>query len=423
MALHPEPFVDVEVGARRAPSARGGGRVPWVVVLSGLAPVVLVLGVQYAQHLQPPGTYDAVRQTVSTLAARGVENRWVATTTLLVLGVIYVLVAAGLRAVPRLARVVLGIGAVGLIVVALSPQPAHGSSTMHMAAMVTSSIAFAAWPLGLLRDGRIARGSLVAVVAMGAALVWLAVQAWTDGTWLGVAERVLLLVESVWPIRVAVASWRRSTGAAERPAPVEQMTLALALLPLVVFPAGLVAAQAAQPTVDPLSMSLSALAGLAATSRWIMTTTLLLVGLLCVLIAAGLRLVPMPGRLMLGGGGALLGVAALFPQPVGGGSSPVHMIAGGVAWAGFTTWPLALTFSRRIDPGLRRDSAVAVVAILVLLAWFTVELTTSGTWYGVSQRVVFLSLAIWPIRVAVRAVGERRQALPHVEAEMMRSSV
>jgi hypothetical membrane protein len=423
MALHPEPVVDVEIGRRPAAFARGGGRVPWVVVLSGLAPMVLIVGVQYAQHLQPPGTYDAVRQTVSTLAARGVENRWVATTTLLALGVIYVLVAAGMRAVPRLARAVLGIGAVGLILVALSPQPAHGSSAMHMAAMVTSSIAFAAWPLGLLRDGRIARGSLAAVVAMGAALVWLAVQAWTDGTWLGVAERVLLLVESVWPIRVAVASWRRSSGAVERPAPVEQMTLALALLPLVVFPAGLVAAQAAQPTVDPLSMSLSALAGLAATSRWIMTTTLLLVGLLCVLIAAGLRLVPMPGRLLLGGGGVLLAVAALFPQPVGGGSSPVHMIAGGVAWAGFTTWPLALAFSDRIDRGLRRSSAVAVGAILVLLAWFTIELITSGTWYGVSQRVVFLSLAIWPIRVAGRAVRERRHSLPHADVEMVRSSV
>ncbi len=409
MALHAEPVVDVV--ARPAAPERGGGRVPWVVVLSVLAPVVLVAGVLVAQHLQTPGTYDPVRQTVSTLAARGAENRWVATTTLLALGVIYVLVAAGLRGIARSARMVLGLGAVGLIVVALSPQPAHGSSTMHMVAMVTTSVAFAAWPLALLRDARLRHGSLAAAMTMGAAMVWLAAQAWTDGTWLGVAERVLLLVEAVWPIRVAVASWRRSTGVMERPPPTEQMTLALAVLPLVVFPAGLVGAQAAQPSVDPFSLSLSALAGLAATSRWIMTTTLLVVGVLCVLVAAGLRLVPMPGRLLLGGGGVLLGVAALFPQPAGGGSSLVHMVAGGVAWAGFTTWPLALTFSRRTDPGLRRGSAVVVAVLMVLLAWFTVELISSGALYGVSQRVVFLSLAIWPIRVAVHAVRERRRPL------------
>jgi hypothetical protein len=77
----------------------------------------------------------------------------------------------------------------------------------------------------------------------------------------------------------------------------------------------------------------------------------------------------------------------------------------------------------RIDRGLRRSSAVAVGAILVLLAWFTIELITSGTWYGVSQRVVFLSLAIWPIRVAGRAVRERRHSLPHADVEMVRSSV
>ncbi|WP_433800471.1 DUF998 domain-containing protein [Actinomycetospora sp. CA-084318] len=387
----------------------GRAREPLVLLLAAAAPVVLVTAVLLAQAVQRPGGYDPVRQTVSTLAGRGADERWVMTTGLLALGLIYLAVAAGLRA-PRAGRWVLGAGALAVVVVSLAPQPAHGSSAVHMTAMAFACAAFALWPLGLLRAPHLRTGSLVMTGIVTATVVWLCAQAWTDGTWLGAAERTVLLAQTVWPLRVALGTRRIAASA--------RWTVVLALVPLVVFPVGLVAAQAAQPTVDPLAMSLSALESLGAVDRWIMTTTVLVVGLAYVAVAARLHQVPRTGRVLLGAGGGFLALAALFPQPVQGTSWP-HMVAGGLAWLGFVGWPLSLVRSPTTAPGLRRASLVAVVVMTVLLAWFTVELVTGGPWYGLSQRVTVVVLGIWPLVVAVlgavrradRQVGRAPQAV------------
>jgi hypothetical protein len=36
-------------------------------------------------------------------------------------------------------------------------------------------------------------------------LGWFCDQLWTHGVWLGVAERILLVAQTIWPITVAVA--------------------------------------------------------------------------------------------------------------------------------------------------------------------------------------------------------------------------
>lgn len=392
------------------PEASGWVPPALVLGLSLLAPIVLVVGVLLAQALQRIGAYDPVRQTVSTLAGRGATDRWAMTATFIVLGLLYVVVAVGLRAVPRSARLLMGLGAVAIIVVGLAPQPARGSSAIHMAAMGVSCGAFLVWPLALVADRRVdphlRRQSVVAVLAVATTVAWMCTQAWTDGTWLGAAERVVLLAETVWPIRVALASWRESTARPERPPRTEQVTIALAALPPLLFPIGLVAAQSAQPSLDPLSFSLSALASLAATDRWIMTTTLLVIGALYVLVAAALRQVPTTGRALLGAAGALLVVTALFPQPVRG-DSPAHMIAGGLSWAAFASWPLAVAASPRFDVRLRRASVAMVGLLAVLLAWFVVEMISSGTWYGLSQRITIMMMCVWPLRMAVHAARHR----------------
>ncbi|WP_018330842.1 DUF998 domain-containing protein [Actinomycetospora chiangmaiensis] len=367
-------------------------RDPLVLLLAATAPVVLVVGVLLAQAVQRPGGYEPVRQTVSTLAGRGADERWVMTSCLLLLGLLYLAVAATLRA-PRPGRWVLGTGAVAIVVVALAPQPAHGSSAIHMTAMGIASAAFTLWPLGLLRAPHLRVGSCVMVGVMTATVAWLCAQAWTDGTWLGAAERTMLLVQTLWPVRVALGA--RPLGASAG------TTVVLTLLPLVVFPVGLVAAQAAQPTADPLAMSLSALESLGATDRWIMTTTVLAVGLTYVAVAARLREVPPVGRVLLGAGGAFLALAALFPQPAHGTSWP-HMVAGGLAWVGFATWPLALVRVPTTGPALRRAPLVAVGVMALLLAWFTVQLVTGGPAYGLSERVTVVIMGVWPLVTAVR---------------------
>ena len=366
-------------------------REPLTLLLAAVAPLVLVVGVLLAQAVQRPGGYAPVRQTVSTLAGRGADDRWIMTAGLLALGLIYLAVAAGLRA-PRPGRWILGVGALAVVVVSLAPQPAHGSSAVHMTAMALACAAFTLWPLGLLRAPHLRAGSVVMTGVVAATVVWLCAQAWTDGTWLGAAERTVLLAQTVWPLRVALGT--RSLGASAR------WTVLLALVPFVVFPVGLVAAQSAQPTPEPSAMSLSALESLGAVDRWIMTTTVLVVGLTYVAVAARLHPVPRVGRVLLGAGGGFLALAALFPQPVHGTSWP-HMVAGGLAWAGFATWPLALVAGPTAGPVLRRGSLLAVAVMGALLAWFTVQLVTGGTWYGVSQRITVAAMGIWPLVVAV----------------------
>ncbi|HEY2194677.1 MAG TPA: DUF998 domain-containing protein [Actinomycetospora sp.] len=172
----------------------------------------------------------------------------------------------------------------------------------------------------------------------------------------------------------------------------------------VVLVVGFVAAQAAHPGPDPWNRSLSALSGQGASSRWIMVSALGTAGVLVVLIALGLRRrAPRAAWQLLTAGGVFLLVAALDPQPVGG-YSAVHMVAAGLAWAALTAWPLALAFSPRVDRRLRWASVIATGVLLVLMAWFTAQLVTDGTWYGISERVVILAQAVWPVVVAARGI-------------------
>ena len=41
------------------------------------------------------------------------------------------------------------------------------------------------------------------------------------------------------------------------------------------------------------------------------------------------------------------------------------------------------------------------------MAWFTVQLITSGTWYGTSQRIVMLVQSVWPVVVAAAVLTHR----------------
>lgn len=406
---------------RAAPTAPERARVRAARPTLGLAlaaPVVLFGGVVLAESVQRPGAYDPIGQTVSTLAGLGATDRWLMTSALLLLGMIYLAVARGLHGVPALGRGVLALGGACVVLVALAPQPARGSSVVHMAAMVTGCLAFALWPVVAVAAGRLDRrvrtGSVAATLVMLGLLGWLCAQAWTDGTWLGAAERTLLAAETVWPIRMAVAGVRGAAPVGDPRAVaarlLDRAALPLALLAPVVLVGGIVAAVAAQPGADPVVASVSTLAGRGATDRWIMTGSLLALGAIYLLVAAGLRRIPTAARLLLGLGGALVLVAALAAQPAGG-SNPVHMVSAGFAWLAFVGWPLALVGSPALAPGLRRGSVAASGVLALLVAWFAVELWTGGELYGASQRVVLVAQTAWPIVVAVAA----RAAAPRAE--------
>lgn len=174
------------------------------------------------------------------------------------------------------------------------------------------------------------------------------------------------------------------------------------ILAPVAVPVGSELAAAAQPPgYDPVRQSLSTLGRLGATDRWIMTATLVLLGLGYLAGALALDRAPMRGRIALGVGGLGTMFAGLLPQPETG-SSAWHMTAATVGWVAFACWPLAASRHPAASPLLARRTAWLVTGVLmVLLGWFFVQLRTGGNHIGLSERVLIFAQTLWPTVVVV----------------------
>lgn len=192
---------------------------------------------------------------------------------------------------------------------------------------------------------------------------------------------------------------------------------------------------------NSVTQTISALAALDATDRWVMTAALAGVGASHVTTALALRGAALPGRVILAGGGvATLLVAALpLPTVLGDGGSTPHAIVAGISFGALAVWPaLAMRANRRYDGADRNDGAdridgadhektrcakrgipwglrrkVALVATAALLggvAWFVSDLGRDGSPVGLSERVTAGAQAIWPLLVVLstrRLVGSR----------------
>jgi hypothetical membrane protein len=136
-----------------------------------------------------------VHDTISALAARGATDRWIMTLAFVALGACHVVTGAALR------RPVLVIGGLATALLAVAPQPAHGSSSAHEVIAAVALIALAIWPI---QDGRVGR---IAALVLAALLVVFAISlhaAVGTGAW----ERVLTVSQALWPI-VAVRRSQR----------------------------------------------------------------------------------------------------------------------------------------------------------------------------------------------------------------------
>ncbi|MFB7865780.1 DUF998 domain-containing protein [Streptomyces sp. NPDC056069] len=195
----------------------------WALVPSGCAPVVLVGGWTTAAALQGP-SYDAVRQTISVLAAYGAAGFWVMTGALLALGVCHLGTAWGLRAAAPVGRAALAAGGVTALVVALFPTPSSGGSLRHGSIAATGFALLALWPV--LATGRGARRpapwalrrgpALAATGSMGFAALWFVFEADARGA-AGTAERLVTFMQSLWPLVVVVSClWHQRANADER---------------------------------------------------------------------------------------------------------------------------------------------------------------------------------------------------------------
>jgi hypothetical membrane protein len=158
-----------------------------------------------------------------------------------------------------------------------------------------------------------------------------------------------------------------------------------------------------QPRFDPVADTVSDLAAIGATDRWVMTLTFLVVGLCYVVTALALRPARTLGRLILIGGAIAGMLVAANPEHSGGFGSVPHFVWASIGLAGLTTWP---AWSWRRGPavpwGLRPNVAAAAVAVLfALLAWFGAELILAGHQVGLAERVVGAAQAAWPLTVVL----------------------
>ena len=183
-------------------------RTPWWGLVSATAAPVLLIGGWTVAAARQRGGFDPVVETISALAARGADDRWVMTTALAGLGLCHLTTALALRGAATPGRVVLGVGGVATVLVAAFPQPGgDGSSAAHTAAAGVAFVALAGWPLlATDPDGGPAL-SRPASVAAGAVLLglvgWFFAELAADSSRVGVSERVTAGAQAVWPMVVA----------------------------------------------------------------------------------------------------------------------------------------------------------------------------------------------------------------------------
>jgi hypothetical membrane protein len=144
------------------------------------------------------------------LAGEAGTDRWIMTTALFLVGCCHVVTAAGLSGVRIRARFLLAAAGLASIGIAASPEPARGSSLVHLAWTVLGAAAITIWPAFAVRrglsqplvlSGRVAAAVTAVLIAL---LGWLIVET-QDGDALGLAERLTSAVQTSWPFIVALA--------------------------------------------------------------------------------------------------------------------------------------------------------------------------------------------------------------------------
>ena len=178
-------------------------------------------------------------------------------------------------------------------------------------------------------------------------------------------------------------------------------TVSTALAPLLMIGAWLVAETLQPSSYSPVQSSISGLAALGATDRWIVTGALLLVGACYFVTAACLPGLRKSARTVLVIAGLSSIGIAMSPQPVHG-TNPQHMVWTSLGAVAIAVWP-AFTASRAPSRPLilRPPGAAAVTVVsLALLTWLIAE-TQGGSALGLAERLVTGVQMTWPFIVTL----------------------
>jgi hypothetical membrane protein len=165
---------------------------------------------------------------------------------------------------------------------------------------------------------------------------------------------------------------------------------------------------------DPRVRTISELAALDATDRWVMTLAIASTGVCHVVTALGLRPAARPGRILLAVGGAATVLVAVFPLPAGG-SSAMHSA---VAFASFVLLTVWAPYAGLRDPsapwGIRRGVALASGGVLgALTVWFFATVLAGGNDVGLTERLAAGAQALWPAIVVATVPRTRAGTAPH----------
>ena len=166
---------------------------------------------------------------------------------------------------------------------------------------------------------------------------------------------------------------------------------------------------------DPVADTVSALAGIGATDRWVMTLAFALAGACEIVTGLALRPARPAGRLILMAGGIAGILVAAFPVRMGDGAPGSHVLWATVGFAALAVWPVAASHRGLAVPWpLHTEVSVRVAVILiVLLAWFVIELVTSAGQAGLAERVLGEAQSGWPLVVVVSCRHPVAVTAPH----------
>ena len=166
---------------------------------------------------------------------------------------------------------------------------------------------------------------------------------------------------------------------------------------------GTVAASLQPRSFNPVADTVSVLAGLGATDRWVMTLVILAVGVCDIVTGVALRPAASAGRLTLIAGASAGMVVMAYPMPTLGPAGTPHAIWASLGLAGLMAWPaLAWQPGPSAPWGLRRPVCLCAAGVmLVLLVWFVAEVMTGAGQAGLAERAVGAAQAVWPLAVVL----------------------
>lgn len=186
----------------------------WALASAITAPVILMTSAAVARVLYG-SPYNPVADTMSALATGA--SKGVMTCGFVTTAIAMIVTASGLRALRPLPRFALAAAGCCGLAVAAFPAPLIATANAHVVAAGSGAVVLAAWPLLAVSAESAApvacrtRWAVSASVVLCVLLAWMCLEM-PQGSELGLAERLAVVADLLWPAAVVIAA-RRSHAA------------------------------------------------------------------------------------------------------------------------------------------------------------------------------------------------------------------